>query len=357
MSQQEIKEALDDIPSDSDISGASDDSDVDETWLPKGQRDVPDSDDDAGNVGDGGQLSDGGGDVEDNQLPDLDNSYVPQPSSSSSEPPKKRSCSRSVARPQWEWEKKDLPAREMPKSSVKPRNLDHCNFDVQFYLEMMGEDNIQLLTTQSNIMRVQQGIQRNKTAPPITEKEIRQWMGIHMYASVISMPASRMHWSKELRNGLVPAAMSRDRFKEISSYIHLSDNALQPARGDPDYDRLFKVRQFLSNLSAHFADLAEIEEILSVDEMMIPYKGRLALKVYMKNKPSKWGVKVFALAGQTGYVYRFNISGDKIIVEEEEVGIEVSGRTVLNLVRNIPPSSEVFFDNWFASPALLLKLK
>ena len=26
--------------------------------------------------------------------------------------------------------------------------------------------------------------------------------------------------------------------------------------------------------------------------MMIPYKGQLGLKVYMKNKPSKWGMKV-----------------------------------------------------------------
>jgi len=30
---------------------------------------------------------------------------------------------------------------------------------------------------------------------------------------------------------------------------------------------------------------------------MIPYKGRLAFKQYIKNKPTKWGIKVFVLSG------------------------------------------------------------
>jgi hypothetical protein len=37
---------------------------------------------------------------------------------------------------------------------------------------------------------------------------------------------------------------------------------------------------------------AEVEEVTSVDEQIIPYKGTFMLKVYMQNKPSKWGIKV-----------------------------------------------------------------
>ena len=64
----------------------------------------------------------------------------------------------------------------------------------------------------------------------------------------------------------------------------------------------------------------------------------------------------------TGYCYRFKISGDALPDEETEAddmadGIGMSGRTVLSLVRDVPPGCEVFFDNWFASPALLLRLK
>ena len=31
-------------------------------------------------------------------------------------------------------------------------------------------------------------------------------------------------------------------------------------------------------------------EELSIDEAMIPFKGRLRIKQYMKDKPTKWGL-------------------------------------------------------------------
>lgn len=40
-----------------------------------------------------------------------------------------------------------------------------------------------------------------------------------------------------------------------------------------------------------------------------------------------------------------------------ERGIGLSGWTVLDLLEGVPPAVEVFFDNYFSSPALLLKLK
>jgi hypothetical protein len=52
------------------------------------------------------------------------------------------------------------------------------------------------------------------------------------------------------------------------------------------------VRELLTNLNLNFKQNAEMEEVISVDKQMIPYKGTLGIKVYMKNKPSKWGIKV-----------------------------------------------------------------
>jgi hypothetical protein len=72
---------------------------------------------------------------------------------------------------------------------------------------------------------------------------------------------------------------------------------------------------------------------------------------------------VWALAGQSGYLYRFNIFGDNLKkpTQEEldslEDGIGISGKTVLDLVVDLPHGSHVFFDNYFSSHALLAKLK
>lgn len=44
------------------------------------------------------------------------------------------------------------------------------------------------------------------------------------------------------------------------------------------------------------------EQYLTIDEMMIPYKGRYSpgLKQYMDNKPCKWGIKLWSLANSNG---------------------------------------------------------
>lgn len=374
LSASQIQNYLDDIPSESDVSGADDDSVVDETWVPRGQRDDELSDMDDVSDSDGGPEEVGAGDSQDIGLPVQDDPDVPvagpsrradpEAGPSRPAPAAKRRRVSNKPRKVWEWSESDLDPRELPPSKVKSRNMQNTRLDVQYFMCMMGEDNVRLITEQSNIVRVKRGIERNRTFPPISEREIRQWLGLNMYMSVLHMPSTHLHWNLSLRNEAIASVMTRDRFREINSVIHLCNTDLQQMdRNAPDFDRIFKVREFLDNLSAHFADFAEIEAVLSVDEMIVPYKGQLGLKVYMKNKPNKWGLKVWALAGQSGYVYRFNVFGDNRLVmtdqeaQELEAGIGMSGQTVLNLTEDLPEGSELFFDNYFSSPALLLKLR
>ena len=49
------------------------------------------------------------------------------------------------------------------------------------------------------------------------------------------------------------------------------------------------------------------EEKESVDEQMIPFKGRLIFKQYLRDKPHSWDVKVFTKAGVSGIVYDIDI--------------------------------------------------
>jgi hypothetical protein len=63
------------------------------------------------------------------------------------------------------------------------------------------------------------------------------------------------------------------------------------------------------------------------------------------------------LAGQSGYIHSFNVFRDNLLLTEGELGIGASGQTVLNLLSIVDPGTHVFFDNYFASPGLLLALK
>ena len=60
----------------------------------------------------------------------------------------------------------------------------------------------------------------------------------------------------------------------------------------------------------------------SVNEAMIPFKGRLAFKQYMKDKPTKWGIKVFVLADATnGYIKAFQVYTGKNVERRNDVGL------------------------------------
>lgn len=49
------------------------------------------------------------------------------------------------------------------------------------------------------------------------------------------------------------------------------------------------------------------QQNLSVDERMVVNKARIALKKYIKNKPAKWGIKLFVLSDSTGYTVDYHL--------------------------------------------------
>jgi hypothetical protein len=286
---------LDAIPSDSDISGCEDDSEDDETWLPRVDRIAPHSDDDDDDQEDLALPGDGEGDGGDQFQPDPeDTGLLPVPPllvgrAGNGRPSARKK--RKVKEPTI-WEKKDLPPQQMPQNTVKPKGVQDCKLDVHYFLKLFGMNNFNLLTYHTNLVRVKIAIERNRPIPAFSEQEIRQVIGILLYMSVVRLPSIKLYWRKSLRNSMVADVMFRDRFQLILSCLHLSDNNLQPKAEDPDYDRLYKIREFISNIAVNFKNHAEIEEVTSVDEQIIPFKGQLGLKVYMQDKPSPWGVKV-----------------------------------------------------------------
>ena len=100
-------------------------------------------------------------------------------------------------------------------------------------------------------------------------------------------------------------------------------------------------------------------ENISVDEQIVPFKGRSSLKQYNLQKPMKWGYKVFCLAGASGILYDFEIYTGASSQCSELLDIGQSGNVVLRLARIIPDhvNHKIYFDNWFTSSELLLCLE
>ena len=129
-------------------------------------------------------------------------------------------------------------------------------------------------------------------------EEIRAYMGFMILMGINHLPEIRDYWSLSEYFRYVPIAdrITRDRFEEITRYLHFVDNDSLPARGEEGYSRLQKVDPVISALKTNFQSAYYPHCELSIDEAMIPFKGQSSMKQYVPLKPVKRGFKVWAMA-------------------------------------------------------------
>ncbi|KAI0218376.1 hypothetical protein LSAT2_029914, partial [Lamellibrachia satsuma] len=92
----------------------------------------------------------------------------------------------------------------------------------------------------------------------------------------------------------------------------------------------------------------------SIDEQVVPFKGKSILKTYNPKKPKKWGYKIFVLSGVDDLIHSLEIYTGKIEPCPGQPDIKASGNIVLRLLAAIPRGvlHNIYCDNWFTSVGL-----
>ena len=191
----------------------------------------------------------------------------------------------------------------------------------------------------------------------ITREELKAFIGFSILMGINRLPSLDDYWSKDplLHYSPISDRIPRWRFREISRYLHFVNNDNLAPRGDPMHDRLGKVRPFIDHLSSKFSSLYDPSQDVAVDEAMIKFQGRSALKQYMPMKPIKRGIKVWVLGDSTnGYFSRFQVYTGR--QENREVGL--GAHVVKTLTSDLKNKyHHVYFDNFFTSVQLLEQLE
>jgi len=150
----------------------------------------------------------------------------------------------------------------------------------EYFIQTCRDEVIENFVEQTNLYCV------HKTGRTLNtnKNELEHFLDIHIMAGIVNIPSYRMYWTD---TRLEPTAdvMSRNWFDTTRKYFHINDNSTMKARDDPEYDKLFTVRQFVNSIKSSFQEI-EVEEYNSVDEL-IPFKGRSSPKQYVRNKPHK----------------------------------------------------------------------
>ena len=146
--------------------------------------------------------------------------------------------------------------------------------------------------------------------------------------------------------------MSINTFQEILRYLHVNNNENMPAKGDANYDKLYKIRPIIDSLKVNFQLQYNPNCEQSIDEAMVKYKGRTTLKQYMSLKPIKRGIKLWCRADSCfGYLCDFEVySGKNSFGIENGLGYNV----VTNLCNALYGKwHKIYFDNFCTSYKLI----
>ena len=144
----------------------------------------------------------------------------------------------------------------------------------------------------------------------------------------------------------VDALMTCDNYLALDRYFHAFNRRAIPLGNK---DRLIVVRPVLEYIRDRCKTLIVPSKNLSLDEGMMPYKGRLSIKVYNPKKPKKYGVKFFFVTeSNTGYDIDFSIySGVFSTLRDTVFGL-------VDRFRN--QGYHLFMDNYYNSVSLAQEL-
>ena len=298
-------------------------------------------------------------DVEANTEPSDDDSGETPPSSQQQQPVTAstgKSKKKSKVQEKFDWRKAEIEKVDLSWKG-EPRQVPGIlETPLKYFQKFFDDELLELIVEQSNVF----ALQTEGCNLCLTAEELKVFMSIILLFGVIKVPYYRMHWEAATRYPQIADKMGRQRFDKIKRFLHFNDNNKAKKPGEQGFDKLYKIRPVLSHIRSKFLEVSP-EEHHSIDEQMIPFKGRSNLRQYLPKKPTKWGIKVFTRAGVSGFVYDFEVyQGKGTLVEDDiEPDLGVGGNIVLRLMSTLPEKMnyKIYFDNWFSSLKLMSLLK
>jgi hypothetical protein len=145
------------------------------------------------------------------------------------------------------------------------------------------------------------------------------------------------------------AAFSRNRFEQILSFLRFDNHDNRPERQKADKFAPFcEMWNFvIDNCRKNYA----VSSYVTIDEQLIPFRGRVGFRQYMPSKPDKYGMKLFLLCDcVSGYTF----NGMPYVGREgDKRHIGLSEHVVKTLVEPLYNSGiNVTTDNWFTGTKL-----
>lgn len=123
-------------------------------------------------------------------------------------------------------------------------------------------------------------------------------------------------------------------------------------------DKLRKVIGFVNSIREKCKALNQPSKHVAVDERIVKSKHRSRIRQYVKNKPKKFGIKLWVWADSAkGYTYDFEIyagkNGARHVISDNGLSYDIVTRLAQPLLNQ---GYHLFFDNFYSSINLVKHL-
>jgi len=198
---------------------------------------------------------------------------------------------------------------------------------LQLFSNYSSDELLETAVFNTNLYAVRNNVPNFK---PTTVPELKTFIGINILMENLVLPRFLINWEPKFAVPLILENMISNRFSKLRNNLHFIIDK------DPNTnDRFWKVRPLYEAIRKYCASL-QLESTFSVDEQMVPFKGQLNVKQFIKNKLTKWGVKLFCLCGMSGMIYDFIIyQGSTTEIRSEHSQFGQSASLVMQLSEKI----------------------
>jgi len=184
----------------------------------------------------------------------------------------------------------------------------------------------------------------------VTEAEIFAFLALTLQMGHSVQGRLEDYWTKmeQLRTPFHVQTMARDRYYHILRFLQFTDNNRNGV--DRTDHRLWKIQDLFEIIRMNFSKFYNPSEYLTVDEIIVKFKGRIVFKQYIPKKCKCFGIKMFKLCDSTGYTYDMNVSLSK---DRQRMAqhLTATHNAVANLTRNAEGfGHKLYMDNFFFLP-------
>lgn len=185
-------------------------------------------------------------------------------------------------------------------------------------------------------------------------EEMRAYIGLLILSGVFQAQDEDLTelWDDYWGRPIFRATMTQRRFQDISSNLRFDDR--QTRERGRERDKFGAIRVIYEKWNNNLSRMFNPNLNVVVDEQMVPFRGKCPFRQYIPSKPSKYGLKIWALCDcESSYIWNTQVYTGKAPNTKPEVN--QGKRVVLDLVQNLRGRC-VTADNFFSSHDLVREL-